>query len=98
MNGDKSDISRLITKGLRLLSRSELNIKDENGRVILPIAYELHEPLVLSLSAMATTYGIAAEAILKQEVAKNSASSMISVHFPKYEKRRDSNSSSGEAP
>ena len=54
----ESDKIALLMKGLKLARKADRKMKDEEGNVKLPIAYEIHEPVYTELKSMAEMYGV----------------------------------------
>lgn len=52
-NGSDKDARVLVSKGLRLARKAEKKMKNAEGRIILPIAYEIHEPVMVGLESLA---------------------------------------------
>ena len=52
-NGDKLKMEQLVEKGLRAARSADSKMKDETGRVVLPIPFEVHEPVIKELMAFA---------------------------------------------
>jgi hypothetical protein len=53
-----NDRVSLIEKGLKMARKADRKMKDEEGKVKLPIAYEIHEPVYTELKNMAQMYGV----------------------------------------
>ena len=48
-NGDHANIEVLVSRGLEAARAADSKMKDETGKVILPIPYEVHEPVMKEL-------------------------------------------------
>jgi tetratricopeptide (TPR) repeat protein len=57
LTSDRDKIA-LLVKGLKLARKADGKMKDEEGNVKLPIAYEIHEPVYTELKSMAEMYGV----------------------------------------
>jgi hypothetical protein len=55
---DQTRGTALLRKGLQLAQKVEKRLKDDQGVVLLPVAYEIHEPLMKELQAMADALGL----------------------------------------
>ena len=93
-NGNEADTIKLINKGLRLATKADRKLKDEEGRVMLPISYEIHEPVLEQLRDMGVSYGILTEDMENNsDFLDASSKSVLHTNLPEYEKMQDSVSS-----
>jgi tetratricopeptide (TPR) repeat protein len=90
----KDRITCLLLKGVSLAHTAERKLKNRGGRVILPIAYQLHQPVFEELLQMATAYDIPMERH-EDLTASHSSGSGISAHLPSYEHGISATSSDG---
>ena len=56
--GDPEKQKALVKKGLMLAWRADRKMRDMEGNIILPIAYEMHEPVFNALCAVSRPMGI----------------------------------------
>ena len=56
-NGDFGDVRTLLQKGLRLVRKADRKIKNDKGEIILPISYEMHEPVYREIMELAEDIG-----------------------------------------
>lgn len=54
-DGDVTETNKLIVKGLKLAEKAERRMTNDQGKVILPIAYALHQPVYSELKELART-------------------------------------------
>jgi hypothetical protein len=64
--GNREQIQELIHKGLSMAKTSLRKMKDEEGEIILPIAYAMYEPVVDELQELSAEYGV--DDVFKQQL------------------------------
>jgi hypothetical protein len=60
--GDITKVKRIVQKGVTTARKAELRIRDGEGKVLWPVAYEVHEPLTAELHQFAIELGIDCDA------------------------------------
>jgi tetratricopeptide (TPR) repeat protein len=64
--GSEESIRKLVQKGLKATMTADFNMKDEEGKVLIPTAYAIHEPVMDELVKLADGLGISWEDTQKQ--------------------------------
>jgi uncharacterized membrane-anchored protein len=73
-NGDMSKVQGLVVKGVKAARKADWKMKDESGNVTLPIAYEMHEPVMTQLQSFAERLGVTVEkeSLISEDTGKES--------------------------
>jgi hypothetical protein len=74
-NGDMSKVRGLVVKGVKAARKADWKMKDESGNVTLPIAYEMHEPVMTQLQSFAENLGVTVEketSVISEDTGKES--------------------------
>ena len=61
LNGSDNDCREIVKRGLQLARKAEKKMKDARGQIILPIAYEIHVPVIEGLESLAVELDLAVE-------------------------------------
>jgi hypothetical protein len=74
-NGDMGKVQGLVVKGVKAARKADWKMKDESGNVTLPIAYEMHEPVMTQLQSFAERLGVTVEnetSLISEDTGKES--------------------------
>jgi tetratricopeptide (TPR) repeat protein len=77
--GSEESIRKLTQKGLTATMTADFNMKDDEGKVCVPIAYEIHEPVMEELVKLAEGFGISWEQTRDKEVTGESLRTSLGV-------------------
>ena len=91
-------VKAMVVKGLELARKAEHKMLDKQGRIMLPIAYEIHQPVQCALEELAVLYGVTIDKPKADENSSNSSVSALEVNLASYTKRPSSATSSDGQP